>query len=91
MSNIYNDRIVDEIKDLEEVVQWHIDYWTGTVWEKMLENALVEAKKTLDPTQINKLLMESSREMFEQEYQPDHTPNVMEFNGRMINFDEVIV
>jgi hypothetical protein len=70
MSNQVNDRLVDEIRELEEVVNFHMDYWTGTIWERMLENALNEAKKTLDPTYVNELLMQSSREMFEQEYQP---------------------
>jgi hypothetical protein len=91
MSHLVNDRIVDEIKDLEEVVRWHQDYWTGTIWDKMLEHALVVAKETLDPTRINELLLESSREMYDLEYRPDPTPNVMEFNGTTINFDEVIV
>lgn len=75
MSNKFNDRLVDEIKDLEEVVEWHQEYWIGTIWERMFENALKEAKETLDPTYVNELLMESSREMFEHEYQVDYQKN----------------
>lgn len=88
MSHEINDRLADEIIELEEIVQFHMYYWTGTIWEKMLENALEEAKKTLDPTKINQLLLDSSREMFVQEYQPA----VAEWKNRPrtgFNLDEV--
>lgn len=73
MSNSINDIILEEIRELGDVVQFHRDHWTGTLWDYTLEEAYLEAIKTLDPTRINKLLKNSSIAMFEAEYQPEFT------------------
>lgn len=59
MSNLSNDIILDE-------VQFHIDFWQGTVLAKMLEYAL----ETKDLEQLSKLMHESRMEMFDLEYRP---------------------
>ena len=71
MSNIHNDRILDEIRELGDVVDWHLELWTGTPWEERIANAYLKAIKTLDATEINEVLFDSSKEMHLLEYQPD--------------------
>ena len=71
MSNIQNDRILDEIRELGDVVQFHREHWESTLWDHILEEAYLEAIKTLDARRINQLLKESSAEMFTEEYQPN--------------------
>jgi hypothetical protein len=67
MSNISTDRIVDDILDLEAIVNFHKDYWTGTLWDYLLDDAYNESKITLDTTRIDQLLKESSAQMFDME------------------------
>lgn len=71
MSLKENDRILDEIRELGDVVQFHREHWENTLWDHILEEAYLEAIKTLDARRINQLLQESSTAMFEQEYQPE--------------------
>lgn len=71
MSNRTNDIILDEIRELGEVVDWHLEQWTGTPWEERLANAYLKAIKTLDATEINEVLFDSSKELHLLNYQPD--------------------
>lgn len=89
MSNQTNDRILDEIRELGDIVQFHREYWTGTLWDYTLEEAYIEAIKTLDASRINQLLMDSSKEMFDKEYSPAVEGWKKQHSKTGFNLDEV--
>lgn len=53
--------------DLLEQASFHLDYWTGTLWEKLIQHAV----DTNDLEQLEKLISDSWTEIFNKEYQPD--------------------
>jgi len=91
VSNLTNDRILDEIRELGDIVEFHREYWTGTLWDYQLEEAYLEAIRTLDATRVNQLIKESTQEMFKQEYQPE-LEDLKSYNKRLgFNLDEGMV
>ena len=93
MSNKVNDRILDEIRELGDLVQFHRDYWTGKPMDDDLEKAYLEAIKTLNTTRVNELLKKSSERMFELEYAPtiaeykqEHPKSTIKFDGMEVPF-----
>lgn len=86
MSHEINTVITDNLIDLGEIVAYHRDYWTGTLWDYELEREYNGALKSLDTTKIDKLLKESSAEMFEREYGKDE-PTVAKDTG--FNLDRI--
>jgi hypothetical protein len=53
--------------ELIELAQDHMDYWAGTVWVGLIESAL----ERHDLERLHELLKESSKEMFNREYNPE--------------------
>lgn len=62
MSNKYNDIIND---DLLELAEFHLEYWTGTIWAGVIEQAI----RAGNPQNLEELLKESAKDMFDQEYE----------------------
>ena len=64
MSNKTNDIINDNLRELAE---YHLEYWTGTIWAGVIEEAI----RAGNPQNLEKLLKDSAKDMFDQEYQPE--------------------
>ena len=52
------------VNKLLELATFHLDYWTGTLWEQMIESAL----DSEDWPRLEQILKESAQEMYEQEF-----------------------